>query len=280
MDIKKYLKYPVYIISKGRWERPLTANFLKRDGVPFKIAVEPQEYKNYVNSLGKDYVLELPFSNLGLGSYPARNHCWEDSIKNGYEKHFLFDDNIYNFRRFNNGLRKKADSYSALLTLQFLDDRYENIGMSGYNYTSFLTSQTSKVFFLNTHVYSGMLIRNNIPYRWRLKYNEDVDLNLQCLHNKLCTILLNVFTIDKVSTTAKMKGGNQSELYKNNDPLKKALKTKSLEVLWPQYVKTVYRFGRPHHQVSWNKFFKHPLIRKHNYEDILKEQEKVIKYLK
>ena len=52
-------KYPVYIISKGRWEKPLTANFFKKDGVDFKIAVEPQEYDAYCDSVGKKYVMKL-----------------------------------------------------------------------------------------------------------------------------------------------------------------------------------------------------------------------------
>lgn len=104
-----------------------------------------------------------------------------------------------------------------------------------------------------------MLIENSIPFRWRLKYNEDVDLCLQVLNEKYCTILLNSFLIQKVSTVVKMKGGNQTELYQNNDEGKKMLKSKSLEKIWPQYVKVVKRFGRPHHQVSWGKFFKQPL---------------------
>jgi hypothetical protein len=59
-----------------------------------------------------------------------------------------------------------------------------------------------------------------------------------------------------------MKGGNQDELYENNDYNKKVLKTKSLESVWPQYVETVIRFNRPHHHVNWKKHFKHTLIKK------------------
>jgi len=51
-----------------------------------------------------------------------------------------------------------------------------------------------------------------------------------------------------------MKGGNQDELYKNNDPKKKLLKAKILENQWPQYVKTVIRFNRYHHFVDWSIF--------------------------
>lgn len=263
MDKQKNVRYPIYIISKGRPDTALTAKFLLREKIPFTIAVEPQEYKDYCKNIPEKFVVALPFSNLGLGSFPARNWCWENSIERGYEKHFLFDDNINYFCRLNNN--KIEYKYSALQSLKCLEDfteRYTNIAVSGYNYEMFVTFKTRKAFTINTHVYSGMLVNNNIPYRWRLKYNEDVDLCLQALNDGWCTVLLNAFVIKKVSTTAKMKGGNQTELYDNNNEKKKALKSCSLQKIWPQYVKVVTRFGRPHHQVSWKKYFKHPLLKK------------------
>lgn len=259
MDSQHSIKYPIYIVSKGRWEKPLTARFMMKEDIPFKVVVEPQETENYIKALGKDHVLELPFANLGQGSFPARNWAWQHSQKSGFKKHFLFDDNIICFSRLNHGLRKRTQAREALWALQEFTDRYANVAISGYNYRYFVYRELKKPFFLNTHVYSAMLINNNIPFRWRLKYNEDVDICLQALHEKWCTILLNVFVVDKVSTTAKMAGGNQTELYKNNDDSLKALKSCSLQQVWPQYVKVVTRFGRPHHQVSWNKYFNHPL---------------------
>lgn len=225
------------------------------------MAVEPQEYDRYCETIPEAFLKKLPFSNLGLGSYPARNWCWEHSITEKHVRHFLFDDNIYGFVRFNKGKRVKCTALESLLALQNFTDRFTNVAVSGFNYRFFVDPTLKKPFFINTHVYSAMLINNSIPHRWRLKYNEDVDLCLQVLHDGLCTILMNAFLCNKVSTTAKMKGGNQSELYQNNDPLKKALKSCSLKELWPQYVKVVHRFGRPHHQVSWGKFFKQPLMR-------------------
>lgn len=261
----KKIRYPIYIISKGRWERPLTARFLLAEKIPFTVAVEPQEYDNYCKALGAEHVAKLPFANLGMGSTPARNWCWEDSIRRGFKRHFLFDDNIYRFSVFEGGKRPRASAVSALVALQDFTDRYVNVGISGYNYSMFATRTTGQAFWLNCHVYSGMLINNEIPFRWRLKYNEDVDLCLQVLSTgKLCTIALNAYLINKVSTTSKMKGGNQTELYQNNDHGKKKLKTKSLEKLWPQYVKSSWRFGRPHHKVSWGVHFKQSLVRASN----------------
>ena len=257
------IKYPIYIISKGRSKSPLTANIFLKHGVPFNIAVEPQEYELYCAKIGIEYVLKLPFSNLGLGSYPARNWCWQHSMDNGHKKHFLFDDNIQSFASIYNGKRKyNIDPKAALSALEKFHDQFSNLAISGYNYAGFATKTTNKAFNINTHVYSGMLINNEIPFRWRMKYNEDVDLCLQALHTrKWATVLINAYLIDKVSTSVKMKGGNQDDLYKNNSDDMKRLKANSLRVVWPQYVRVVSRFGRPHHFIGWKKHFNHPLMK-------------------
>lgn len=266
--MKTNVKYPIYIVSKGRWEKPLTAKMFLNDGLDFKILVEPQEAQNYRNAIGEKYVIELPFSNLGHGSFPARNFAWEDALKNGHKRHWIFDDNISRARRYIKGKKYPVDSGLALKVVEDFTDRYLNIGISAFNYQYFVVPSSSdkKPFYLNTHAYSCMLIKNDMPYRWRLKYNEDVDLCLQVLSGGLCTILFNAFMMDKTSTVAKMKGGNQTELYQGNAFDKKVLKARSLEEIWPQFVKTVMRFNRPHHFVDWKKHFKHGLIRDPDFD--------------
>lgn len=255
------IKYPIYIVSKGRWENPITAKMFMKENIPFEIAVEPQEYDNYCKTIPKEFIEVLPFSNLGVGSFPARNYCWEHSIKNGHKKHYIFDDNIYHFCRPIKGIRRTGSTTAKEAIIKSTDffEKYSNVLIAGWNYDYFCPADTKFPFIVNTHVYSGMLITNNIPYRWRLKYNEDVDLCLQVLHDGYCTILLNAYTIKKVSTVVKLKGGNQTDLYKGNSTEKKILKAKMLEDVWPQYVKTAIRFNRPHHVVNWKKYFKQPL---------------------
>ena len=68
--------YPVYIISKGRAGRCLTARELSAMRVPFRVVVEPQEVDDYAAVVGRERLLVLPFSNLGKGSTPARNWVW------------------------------------------------------------------------------------------------------------------------------------------------------------------------------------------------------------
>jgi len=134
------------------------------------------------------------------------------------------------------------------------------VDISGFEEPNFVVKPPKKPFKYNCHVYSAMLIKNNIPFRWRLKYNEDVDLCLQVLHSGGSTSSCVYYMADKVSTAAKMKGGNQTELYKNNDPKKNLLKAKMLEAVWPQYAKTVIRFNRHHHLVDWRVFKKKTIL--------------------
>jgi hypothetical protein len=249
-------EYPIYIISKGRAYNPLTAKIFEKANLNYYIAVEPQEEQEYINALSKDRVLVLPFSNLGLGSYPARNFCWEHAKNLGYKYHWLFDDNITNFAKWVNGKRSKWDDINSALLYVEQNAKKTNVDISGFEEPNFVVKVPKKPFKDNCHVYSAMLIKNNLPYRWRLKYNEDIDLCLQVLHNGGSTSSCIYYMADKVSTANKMKGGNQDELYKGNNPKKNLLKAKMIEAVWPQYSKTVIRFGRHHHLIDWKVFKK------------------------
>lgn len=246
--------YPVYIISKGRHDCALTAINFEKAGIDYLIAVEPQEYELYCNSLGKHRVLKLPFANLGLGSYPARNFCWEHAKAKGHKYHWLFDDNIQCFVKWINGKRKRWNEIKTALLYVEINARKTNVDISGFEEPNFERRVPKEPFQYQTHVYSAMLIKCSLPYRWRLKYNEDVDLCLQVLHNGGTTSSCIYYMADKVSTAQKMKGGNQTELYQGNAPKKNLLKAKMLEAVWPQYTKTVIRFNRIHHFIDWKVF--------------------------
>lgn len=247
-------KFPIYIISKGRYEKPLTAKLFENAGIDYLIAVEPQEYELYSKALNEKRVLKLPFSNLGLGSYPARNYCWEHARQNGYKYHWLFDDNFLMFKKWINSKRVRIENIKDALIYVEENAIKTNVDITGFERPEFCRKVPKKAFKNNCHVYSAMLIKNNLPYRWRLKYNEDVDLCLQVLHNGGSTSSCVYYMAKKVDTGQKMKGGNQTELYQGNAPKKKLLKAKMLEAVWPQYAKTVIRFGRHHHLIDWKQF--------------------------
>lgn len=242
-------RFPVYVVSKGRANNGLTARFLARDGVPYRIVVEPQEADAYAAAFGSENVLTLPFSNLGMGSFPARNWIWEHAVESGAEWHWILDDNIGEVRRLYGGERIPCDSGPAFRAVEEFVTRYANVGVAGMNYQMFVTP-TAPPYRTNVHVYSCLLIRNDIPHRWRLRYNEDTDLCLQVLDDGLTTILVNTFMVDKKRTMT-MKGGNSDELYADDGRLRMA---RTLEKAWPDVVSVGWRWGRPQHVVDWSRF--------------------------
>ena len=251
-------KYPIYIVSKGRWDTRMTSKSLERMGVPYHIVIEPQEFDMYSAVIDKHKILILPFSNLGQGSTPARNWIWEHSIQSGAKKHWILDDNIENFHRLNRNIKPIVTSGTIFKIAEDFVDRYENVPIAGFNYYSFCyTSEKHPPFVLNTKVYSTLLIDNNLKHRWTLKYNEDVDLCLRILKDGLCTIQFNAFLAGKM-TTMKLKGGNTDVLYANGT----YEKAKTLEQAHPDVVKVVWKFNRWHHLVDYRPFRKNTLILK------------------
>lgn len=250
-------QYPIYVISKGRAKVCYTANFLIKDKVPFWLVVEPQELEDYAARYPREIILTLPFSNLGLGGIPARNWVWEHSKEQGHEWHWILDDNIKRVYRMHKGKRIRVTSSVAFRAIEDFTMRYENIGISGMNYSAFVGLASAlptgiPPIYINNHVYSCLFIRNELPFRWRGRYNEDTDLCLQTLSKGWCTVLFNAFCIDKMATMT-MKGGNSDQLYQGDGRLKMA---RSLEEAWPYVVETKRRFGRPQHVVNnaWRKF--------------------------
>ena len=260
-------KYPVYVISKGRWESRLTSKALERMRVPYHIVVEPQEYDSYAAVIDPKKIYVLPFSNLGQGSIPARNWVWEHSISIGAERHWILDDNIKAFFRLNNNLKVPATTGSIFAALEDFVDRYTNVALSGFHYFMF-ASRKAKLppFEINTRIYSCILIKNDIPYRWRGRYNEDTDLSLRALKDGWCTVLSFAFLAEKMQTMT-MKGGNTESLYQlDGQKDGRLLMAQSLQQQHPDVTKIVRKWGRWQHSVDYRPFKANRLIRKQGVE--------------
>lgn len=256
-------KYPVYVISKGRWESRLTARALEMRLIPYSIVIESQEFDNYSEVIDPDKILVLPFSNLGQGSIPARNWIWEHSIGEGHKRHWILDDNIRDFYRVFQSKKIRTRDGASFAAIEEFVDRYENVALAGMQYEMFLTSKMSVApFLLNTRIYSCILIKNDLPYRWRGRYNEDTDLSLRALKDGWCTVLFWAFLAKKIGTM-RMKGGNTESLYKLNDGQDgRLLMAQSLQAQHPDVVKITRKWGRWQHQVNYKPFKNNRLKKK------------------
>lgn len=257
--------YPIYIPSKGRAETQLTADALKFLGCNYLIIVEPSEHQAYLankNHCNNLLVLDMRYKDAyqvldehGLskstGPGPARNFAWDHAISNGHKWHWVMDDNIAGFARLNNNKRTPVKSPAIFAAMEDFCNRYTNIGMAGPEYRFFAPERSINApFRLNTRIYSCNLIRNDMPFRWRGRYNEDTILSLDMLIAGYCTVCFFAFLQNKVVTQA-LAGGNTAEFYAKEGTLPKS---KILCDVYPNHAKLIYRYDRWHHYVDYKVF--------------------------
>jgi hypothetical protein len=266
-------QFPLYIVSKGRADTRLTSRALEAMGVPHFMVIERQEFDTYQAAVGPlCSLLTLPrkyqndyetFDDLGFekskGPGAARNFAWDHSFANGAKWHWVMDDNIKGFYRLNENLKVPVSDGTIFRCMEDFCLRYLNVAMAGPNYFMF-ASRKSKMppFVMNTRIYSCNLIRNDVGFRWRGRYNEDTDLSLRMLKGGWCTVQFNAFLQYKM-TTQTVKGGNHADFYAKEGTLPKS----RMQVrMHPDVSKIVYRFGRWHHHVDYSQWKTRALIRK------------------
>jgi hypothetical protein len=258
--------YPIYIPSKGRHDTRKTVKALDAINVPYRIVVEPQEYRKYANVIDSEKILTLPENNINL--IGSRNWIMQHSINEGHKRHWQLDDNIEQFNRLNRNLQVKVTSGTIFKCVEDFTDRYTNVAYSGLQYDHFAKAKTvMSPYILNTRIYSCTLVNNSIPYRWRSIYNDDTDVSLMALKDGWCTILFNAFLQCK-ATTMTVKGGNTESLYLIEDGRKKM--AQALADLHPDVCRIAWRFNRWQHVVDYRPFKKNKLERVDNtvYEGI------------
>lgn len=261
-------KYPVYIPSKGRFDIATTPGLLDQAGVDYFLVVEPQEADDYRSRFG-DSVIELPFSNLGQGSIPARNWIWQHAKEHEHQWHWIIDDNVNQFARTHGNRRLSVEQSSAPLRIvEDFVDRYQNIAFAGLAHRQFASDRTAFApITFNTRIYSVTLINTDLPYRWRGRYNEDTDICLRALKDGWSTVLFRSMLMNKTPTSrgdgkSGTKGGNTDNVYNVNDYRLKF--AQSLQEQHPDCVEIVWRFNRWHHLVDYSQFKNNRPILKQN----------------
>jgi hypothetical protein len=265
-------RFPIYIVSKGRADSRLTSRTLEKMRVPYFIVIEEQEYDQYAavidpkkivildKAYQRNYDALIPLEpGQSRGSGPARNFAWDHSIKLGYPWHWVVDDNIRYFYRLNNNMKIPVADGTIFRIIEDFCLRYVNISMAGPNYAFFAPRKYKiRPLTFNTRIYSCNLIRNDTPFRWRGRYNEDVDLSIRMLKAGWCTVLFKSLLQGKMNTQS-MKGGNTDAFYAAEGTFPK---TRMLYECHPDITSVVWKWGRWHHVVDYSSFSKNKLILK------------------
>lgn len=263
-------QFPIYIPSKGRHESRLTAKALDFMRVPYRMIVEASQYEDYRRVIPAEKLLVLDpayqrdydtFDALGdsksLGPGPARNFAWAHSVAQGAAWHWVMDDNIADFRRYNENVKTPVSDGTVLRCMEDFTLRYRNVAMTGPQYYMFVPRKKIwPPFITNTRIYSCNLIRNDLPFRWRGRYNEDTDLSLRMLKAGWCTVLFNAFLQFKMPTQT-VGGGNTKDFYIHEGTLPKS---RMLVAMHPDVARLAFRFKRAHHFVDYKPFAKNRLI--------------------
>ena len=266
LENKKYnckntsTKYPIYVISKGRWEKRTTIEWLIKCDIEFKVVVEPDEYENYIKQMGcnEKYILALPteYANQGQGSIPARNYAMFHSKQDKFKRCWILDDNINGYMWNNNSQRVPIEGDVVFTFIEDYVDNYKNVLIAGHEYSSNCNYDMKPPVMKNKRVFSSILIDNDLPELigegWRGKYNEDVDICIRTMKAGFTTLLFNNISSNK-NATGKDKGGNTDGIYKEDNHGSGVLKTQSLIDQHPDCVtsKIAYKPPRTHHVVKW-----------------------------
>ena len=268
-------RFPLYIPSKSRAETATTPRFLDSINVPYRLVVEEQQYDEYAQFFPAEKLLILDktfqdnyntFDDLGntksKGPGAARNFIWEHSIAERHDWHWVMDDNITLFARLHKNQRIPVGDGTIFHAMEDFVLRYENIAMAGPQYWMFAPSRSKlPPFVVGTRIYSCNLIRNDVPFRWRGRYNEDTDLSLVMLKAGWQTVQFNAFLQYKL-TTQTLGGGNTEAFYAGEGTLPKS---QMIVDMHPDVAKLVWKFGRWHHHVNYNPYKDIPLIKKKDF---------------
>lgn len=279
-------KYPIFIISYNRAKNHLTAKHLASWGVKHYMVVHKEQlddYKKYMTPEMKEYTTflefddsyklkyetcdNIPHSIKNAGSGAERNFAWDYSIKLGAKAHWLMDDNmgfyyVKGITAANVYVRKSCDKenfWNLFKKGEEFFDRYSNLMMIELAASEMCISKMRVAYALNTRCFSCNLIWNEMPIRWRGRYNEDVILSTDVMVAGYCIASYRGGVLKHKQSTRSAVGGNhatkkgdQNSLYADgfNYKYSSVDKTNLLIKVYPKYYRKVIKYGRVHHEYN------------------------------
>lgn len=259
------LRFPVYIPTKGRPEKQLTARNLLRVGIVPTLVVSEDEVDVYKRLQPDCHVIAFPPSYMDdyertpeLDPHPttgaAHNFIWDHARAGGYSHHWSIDDNIHTFHyRNTHGRVLSHPGPDPFIWHENLMLRYRNL--AGFALGLGHTFGASP-FSLNTRLYCAVLFRNDLDQygiKWRRGLNDDTIVSLDILKTRYwCTAESHMLLAYKIGTSrgVRLEGG-MTDFYAQGGFIRKAAEAIRVH---PDCVRQVVRYGRVHHQIDYSQF--------------------------
>lgn len=258
------LDFPVYIPTRGRPQKQLTAKALLEIGIKPFLVVEDAEADAYLANNPECNVVVWPQRYMDeyektpeLNPHPttgaAHNYAWDHSREAGFSHHWIMDDNIRNFLVRHNNRRARVGNAKALHWQEDFIQKWQNLAGMSLAMSPFMRGKT---IALNTRLYCATLYRNDLHeygIRWRRGLNDDTIVSLDILKTGYwCTAENRAVGIQKMGTSRKSRlSGGMTDFYAQGGFIKKSAE---LVRLHPEYSRTVVKFNRVHHTVDFSSF--------------------------
>jgi len=273
-----YKKYPlnnklntIYIISKGRPQcrTAITLNKMNYSGKWFIVnGTNDETHEEYVKNWGKNRILLFNWADevtrtdlldnfgcekMGSGAVPVRNATRRISEERGELRHWQFDDDYTSFSRVNKDMKKnhkitngKEFEYELNKIATFAHEvKLTNVGFClGMEAFPQDAKGISKRVF-NAH---NMPSNKEMFMTWQGRMNDDLINAIRVYHTGRLEISFKFLSLILLPTQ-KEKGGN-TDIYELSGTVRKTAYAVLIE---PNATKLIIKFGRYHHQVSWEK---------------------------
>ena len=259
------MRHPVYIPTRGRPEKQLTARALLRLGIRPRLVVEDAEHDAYAAANPDCDVLVWPQSYMDdyertpeLDPHPttgaAHNFAWDHSRDEGHTHHWIVDDNIIRFYVRRNAVGMVVGDQVPFIWHEDFMDRWANLAGMCLAMRPFMRAGRS--LYTNTRLYCATIYRNDLHeygIRWRRGLNDDTIVSLDILKTRYwCTAESRILGIHKIGTSrgGRLKGG-MTDFYANGGFIRKSAE---LVRCHPDCARTEVRFNRIHHVVDFSQF--------------------------
>ena len=302
-DVHDQTEYPLCILSFNRAdENGKTHKLLTKLGLNHYLFIEPSQKKMYENWMVHHYckliIYPENFSMMSMGGTPGRNYILDWAQQQGYDRVWMLDDNIKEYRRLQFGTKNIIQSSEIFTHIERYIKRFNNIGGVAHNFAPFIVEGDKRPCIIeNCKIYSSMCLLTNPDIRFRYKYNEDVLISMEYIEKGYTTLCFNSVLYSK-NTSGLDQGGNTTSIYKNGSGYKDKFEylqcivkiliienklTLCQDKTCDDLVRrdTTMKSKDYHHKVQYEclqNYHKNKIVKKENYNEIKFKNQKSVEW--